>query len=74
MYDILTHNQVCCFGLQISLVYAILKLVSILGHLSGPAHLALVEEGPLGAILGLIGIKHVIALLAKSLTCELSCH
>ena len=74
MHDVLTHDQVCRFGLQICLVYAILKFVSILSHLSGPTDLALVEKGPLGAILCLIGVEHVIALLTKSLTCELSCH
>ena len=74
MHDVLTHDQVGRFGLQICLVYAIFKLVSILSHLSGPTDLTLVEKGPFGAILGLIGIEHVVALLAKSLTCELSCH
>ena len=74
MDDVLTHNQICGLGLQISFVDTILELIAILGHLSAATHFALVEQSPLGPILGFVSVEHVVALLAESLPCELSCH
>ena len=74
MNDVLTHDKVGGFRLQIRFINTIFKLVAILGSFLMVTNFAFVEEGPLGAILGFIGVEHVVAVLAKSLSCELGGH
>ena len=72
--DVLRVNQVGRLGLQICFVYAILKLVAFLSPLLMVAYLTLIEKSPLAAVFSLVGVEHVVAVLAKPLSSELSGH